>query len=359
MCRFQSTHPRGVRRHALHLLVTLHRVSIHAPAWGATHRGWLRCGHLRWFQSTHPRGVRPVLGQQHLGYAEFQSTHPRGVRRVAGPTLPSTATVSIHAPAWGATLVCGECGARGPSFNPRTRVGCDRIRGAGADAALAAFQSTHPRGVRRTPASSPAAITRVSIHAPAWGATSPAMCRPWPRSSFNPRTRVGCDRKARVVRPSRWSFQSTHPRGVRLCLRDRQRRVSEFQSTHPRGVRPLDGDDFFVEHGVSIHAPAWGATPAWMPITAPNGSFNPRTRVGCDWRPGTRPATWPGCFNPRTRVGCDGPVRGLVALHVDVSIHAPAWGATNAPACGLHHPVCFNPRTRVGCDHPGFTWGVS
>ena len=39
-----------------------------------------------------------------------------------------------------------------------------------------------------------------------------------------------------------------------------------------------------------------------------------------------------------------------------VSIHAPAWGATNVPS--IRHAVrcCFNPRTRMGCD-PGMVRG--
>ena len=34
----------------------------------------------------------------------------------------------------------------------------------------------------------------------------------------------------------------------------------------------------------------------------------------------------------------------------DVSIHAPAWGATEIPEGVRIQAECFNPRTRVGCD---------
>ena len=62
-----------------------------------------------------------------------------------------------------------------------------------------------------------------------------------------------------------------------------------FQSTHPRGVR----------HG----------------------------RTGVPQQLGKR-------FNPRTRVGCDDqPCAALVPAD-DVSIHAPAWGATRVPYYG-------------------------
>ena len=234
--KFQSTHPRGVR---------LRRLGLHHDAIV--------------FQSTHPRGVRHEAGAS-TGLAwKFQSTHPRGVRHRAGPVPARPDGVSIHAPAWGATgrepVPC-HC-RRG--FNPRTRVGCDVHRcrcGQGVEL----FQSTHPRGVRRpcpgargrTPvfqSTHPRGVRpgrcrparprpRVSIHAPAWGATRNPRSWRCASSSFNPRTRVGCDTAS-------MSVLST---------------VREFQSTHPRGVRPHEFEQPVHAHVVSIHAPAWGAT---------------------------------------------------------------------------------------------------
>ena len=79
------------------------------------------------------------------------------------------------------------------------------------------------------------------------------------------------------------------------------------------------------------------------------GSFNPRTREGCDIAPritGVRrycfnPRTREGCdhsatirvmflggFNPRTREGCDVGVVRLRPATTAVSIHAPVRGAT-------------------------------
>ena len=79
------------------------------------------------------------------------------------------------------------------------------------------------------------------------------------------------------------------------------------------------------------------------------GYFNPRTRVGCDPSPFHHPSSWWN-FNPRTRVGCDISLassqglyyifqsthpRGVRQLNhkrlsvaLEISIHAPAWGAT-------------------------------
>ena len=101
---------------------------------------------------------------------EFQSTRPRGARPNSAELKPLTDTVSIHAPAWGATaeserdvlaaLLFQSTRPRGARrfdlallmlidtcFNPRARVGRDTID-------------------KRRSTSFP-----VSIHAPAWGAT--------------------------------------------------------------------------------------------------------------------------------------------------------------------------------------------
>ena len=55
--------------------------------------------------------------------------------------------ISIHAPAWGATI----------GFFPM--ISCE------------AFQSTRPRGARRPQQQTPQRAKQISIHAPAWGAT--------------------------------------------------------------------------------------------------------------------------------------------------------------------------------------------
>ena len=55
--------------------------------------------------------------------------------------------------------------------------------------------------------------------------------------------------------------------------------------------------------------------------------FNPRTRMGCDpCKAFLSPELYN--FNPRTRVGCDGGSYLLRVKARDISIHAPAWGAT-------------------------------
>ena len=166
------------------------------------------------------------------------------------------------------------------------------------------FQSTHPRGVRRDGQPPDCRCGDVSIHAPAWGATEIPEGVRIQAECFNPRTRVGCDARYDEVMDALGQFQSTHPRGVRPCTQ--------------RG----------------LHGPR---------------CFNPRTRVGCDFRLACMDLCGVG-FNPRTRVGCD-LERQAFAIHIgEVSIHAPAWGATPGRPCGSRTGQGFNPRTRVGCD---------
>ena len=100
---------------------------------------------------------------------------------------------------------------------------------------------------------------------------------------------------------------------------------------------------------VSIHAPAWGATRAAEGAGLGAAGFNPRTRVGCDATSTTWCRPWWRSFNPRTRVGCD-EIRQVAPEYGNVSIHAPAWGATFRPPVRIHLHLSFNPRTRVGCD---------
>ncbi len=83
--------------------------------------------------------------------------------------------------------------------------------------------------------------------------------------------------------------------------------------------------------------------------------FNPRSRMGSDLVYCQLPPTLI-CFNPRSRMGSDFPSRALALIERDVSIHAPAWGATYAD-----HPVGaesprFNPRSRMGSDWD--LWGL-
>ena len=55
--------------------------------------------------------------------------------------------------------------------------------------------------------------------------------------------------------------------------------------------------------------------------------FNPRSRVGSDIRV-ARTGWEHKYFNPRSRVGSDVIGGEIIELELEISIHAPAWGAT-------------------------------
>ena len=101
ICKFQSTHSRGVR---------------HQSLVGSSDRAW--------FQSTHSRGVRLNGNRMTSISVRFQSTHSRGVRRSRQKSYS-----------------CRGC------FNPRTHEECDYISFVSCFA-IHPFQSTHSRGVR-------------------------------------------------------------------------------------------------------------------------------------------------------------------------------------------------------------------
>jgi hypothetical protein len=77
-------------------------------------------------------------------------------------------------------------------------------------------------------------------------------------------------------------FQSTRPRGARRGASSFGSYVTAFQSTRPRGARLARYHDVRIEAGVSIHAPAWGATSAESLALGLLPRFNPRARVGRD-----------------------------------------------------------------------------
>ena len=255
------------------------------------------------FQSTLPRGERLEIARDDESVYEFQSTLPRGERLEIQTLLNNDSDISIHAPAWGAThdrannpptrrnfnprsrvgsdmkpILDATCGA---NFNPRSRVGSDSAR-VPRRRPREVFQSTLPRGERQgitepqetgwsisihapawgaTRAYRPALllceisihapawgatqcqaelnrIARISIHAPAWGATPIVPATGWMVLDFNPRSRVGSDKRYR------WNA-----------------RTKQYFNPRSRVGSDVDASCASVcAEGISIHAPAWGAT---------------------------------------------------------------------------------------------------
>ena len=146
--------------------------------------------------------------------------------------------VSIHAPAWGATYLLDVMGRTDTSFNPRARMGRDlEIRDL-LWLLFLLFQSTRPHGARRYKPSAMSNRRRVSIHAPAWGAT-----------------KIGMQRSRRIVVSIHAPAWGATPRRCVNALP-----TIPFQSTRPHGARLKSTCKLYHYETVSIHAPAWGAT---------------------------------------------------------------------------------------------------
>ena len=173
------------------------RISIHAPARGATPASAAFSGDSLRFQSTHPRGVRRNGNETGIAAIAFQSTHPRGVRPRALHGRRAMDAISIHAPARGATnfklseyqrlVISIHAPARGATG--RACNGYD-LRGISIHAPA--------RGATNVHAVLVVEVT-ISIHAPARGATRRLV--EWAERCyyFNPRTREGCDLVRRGV----------------------------------------------------------------------------------------------------------------------------------------------------------------
>ena len=167
---FQSTLPRRERRYTIYLyqISTLYfnprsregsdrpilyrrfkllQISIHAPAKGATAPPLIRrihccyfnprsregsdafftnfaCSAIR-FQSTLPRRERPGLGRRRLWLGNFNPRSREGSDILADALGILTVTISIHAPAKGATSIQSCRYDNRTDFNPRSREGSD------------------------------------------------------------------------------------------------------------------------------------------------------------------------------------------------------------------------------------------
>ena len=209
------------------------------------------------FQSTRPQGARRCRSGGFFVADKFQSTRPQGARHGDLIDQYDLTPVSIHAPARGATPVCRRTSSC-RRFNPRARKGRDRpstptctktdvsihapargatFAGIKVTEILGEFQSTRPQGARRCPAQCPSRGT----------------------SSFNPRARKGRDPTQMLPIGLIEPFQSTRPQGARLTFKSKSLSTPCF---NPRARKGRDRRQRIQLQniGVSIHAPARGAT---------------------------------------------------------------------------------------------------
>ena len=165
---FQSTLPQGERRYLWPEMVRVIKISIHAPARGATcHRGGCKY-RKQYFNPRSRKGSDIASRETYFFIRRFQSTLPQGERHTGA------SAVDVDNP-FQSTLPQGERLLLSVSFVPSS-----------------IFQSTLPQGERREPYSN----TLTSLH-------------------FNPRSRKGSDSPRWPCRTKKRKFQSTLPQGER------------------------------------------------------------------------------------------------------------------------------------------------
>ena len=212
-------------------------ISIHAPAWGATRYRSRSVFQRRRFQSTLPHGERRSrrtcprcprwgyfnprsrMGSDHHPPSHHMAGRDFNPRSRMGSDMHTMSAcckriISIHAPAWGATLqLVGDVRSDGISIHAPAW-GATVFKFAGLRIEPISIHA--PAWGATRPDRHHAPVRQISIHAPAWGATKPPASTP--------------------------------------------AAVEIFQSTLPHGERRVD--DLGISHIelISIHAPAWGAT---------------------------------------------------------------------------------------------------
>ena len=255
--------------------------------------------------------------------------------------------VSIHAPVWGATRWQPVSSATQAMFQSTHPCGV-RLDNNDISVKTYAFQSTHPCGVRLNFAIV-RLFARVSIHAPVWGATvqsNPVKSDLAFQSTHPCGVRlywlhIRGDSMVSIHAPvwgatnigastiTNWAFQSTHPCGVRPTVKQLRPRQWLFQSTHPCGVRRRDP--------CSVQYPC---------------CFNPRTRVGCDFRLAKGRC---GYCKFQSTHPCGVRLATLMAQARLAFQSTHPCGVRRLIICSNFINGCFNPRTRVGCDGLGFS----
>ena len=143
-------------------------------------------------------------------------------------------------------------------------------------------------------------------------------------------------------------FQSTLPRRERQCL------SPYFYCYNYFNPRSREGSDVFCkgenDHlNISIHAPAKGATRGRLRTSAPFEIFQstlPRRERHKEVTVGAKEPQFQSTL-PRRERQCK---EGYYNAVLDISIHAPAKGATQATPSVHQMFRNFNPRSREGSD---------
>ena len=149
--RFQSALPRGERLVSVQIVILQLKISIRAPARGATSGTRQYTSRIHGFQSALPRGERHTRIACTRLTLKFQSALPRGERRAAQGSTPAAYM----------------------DFNPRSREGSDTVH----SLTLTGRLHFNPRSREGSDTSVVDIVIRrsISIRAPARGATLPSL----------------------------------------------------------------------------------------------------------------------------------------------------------------------------------------
>ena len=155
----------------------------------------------------------------------------------------------------------------GQDFNPRPREGGDE-RSQMFQTVINAFQSTPPRGGRRSPGLPSLFHSTISIHAPARGATQVRRpCSDCPSISIHAPAR-GATQGGRGEAAKRPISIHAPARGATASNPISQAEQYYF-NPRPREGGDVVASEYRFAIGISIHAPARGATQRIQPGTAP------------------------------------------------------------------------------------------
>ncbi len=276
---FRSALPRGERPAPGFTQFIVTDVSIRAPARGATIRNLPGGDEIDGFDPRSRAGSDHGVAIRFNARTLFRSALPRGERQQYPGFDYDPWTVSIRAPARGATWAIRDflspegVSIRAPARGATAGVDVLRYHQRG-------FRSALPRGERRPRAHRAARCTRFDPRSRA-GSDGWPRCRPSSRACFDPRSRAGSDQVVIGDASAANRFRSALPRGERReaphgrpqrCRFDPRSRAGSDYALSPDGTSdivsiraPARGATRRVFHGecrcdVSIRAPARGAT---------------------------------------------------------------------------------------------------
>ena len=300
--------------------------------------------HQASFQSTLPRGERPCTGSDDHGADRFQSTLPRGERQSGERKPPSYVLFQSTLPR-GERLRCSPVVSRIRLFDPNI---------SNEDGDYKEYRvpviSIHAPARGATPAARrQAGRMSISIHAPARGATQHLVGQgseqvisihaPARGATFTPPAFLSASSTISIHAPARGATQTVSAESVHVAI-----------SIHApaRGATAFLAQVFQITGIISIHAPARGATRQQL-SPYPSAQFQSTLPRGERLVPcgivikGTRfQSTLPRGERPRPGHTAD-------TAH-QISIHAPARGATIHSSTKHSPRGNFNPRSREGSD---------